>query len=94
MNTANSAPASVVSALKQRWMWFIKVSWELYWDSCCSHPDRTGDVRSVIKVSDFYSARQWHSTAMYSEMFRPKGIEHEMLLCLPAGHLRTVRMIF
>ena len=33
----------------------------------CAYPDRTGDVRSVTTVSDFYSARQWHSTAMYSE---------------------------
>src|SRR5690242_12593235 len=67
--------------------------WELYWDSICSYPDRTGDVRSVITVSDFYSARQWHSTALYSEMLRPCGIEHEVLLCLPAGHLRTVRLL-
>ena len=59
----------------------------------CSYPDRTGDVRSVIKVSDFYSARQWHSTALYSEMLRPCGIEHEVLLSLPAGHLRTVRLL-
>jgi len=50
-------------------------------------------VRSVTTVSDFYSARQWHSTAMYSEMFRPYGFEHELLLCLPAGHLRTVRLL-
>jgi hypothetical protein len=32
--------------------------WELYWDSVCSYPDRTGDVRSVIRVSDFYSVRR------------------------------------
>jgi DNA-binding CsgD family transcriptional regulator len=67
--------------------------WELYWDSICSYPDRTDDVRSVTTVSDFYSARQWHSTAMYSEMFRPSGVEHELLLCLPAGRLRTVRLL-
>jgi DNA-binding CsgD family transcriptional regulator len=67
--------------------------WEIYWDSICAYPDRTGDVRSVTTVSDFYSARQWHSTAMYSEMFRPYGIEHELLLCLPAGPLRTVRLL-
>jgi DNA-binding CsgD family transcriptional regulator len=68
--------------------------WEIYWDStCCSYPDHTGDVRSVTKVSDFYSARQWHSTAMYSEMFRPFGLEYELLLCLPAGPLRTIRLL-
>jgi DNA-binding CsgD family transcriptional regulator len=51
-------------------------------------------VRSVTKVSDFYSARQWHSTAMYSEYVRLGGSEHKMLLCLPAGPLRTTRLIF
>ena len=29
------------------------------------YPDRTGDLRSVVKIADFYSARQWHSTGMY-----------------------------
>jgi DNA-binding CsgD family transcriptional regulator len=67
--------------------------WEIYWDSICAYSDRTGDVRSVTTVSDFYSARQWHSTAMYSELFRPGGLEHELLLCLPAGPLRTVRLL-
>jgi DNA-binding CsgD family transcriptional regulator len=69
--------------------------WSLYWDSIpCSYPDCTGDVRSVTKPLDFYSARQWHSTAMYSEFFRPMGMEHEMMLCLPAGYRRTIRLIF
>jgi len=31
---------------------------------------------------------------MYSEFFRPAGIEHEMMLCLPAGPMRTVRLLF
>ena len=35
--------------------------WEHYWDcKPCSYPDRTGDLRSVLKIADFYSARQWH----------------------------------
>jgi hypothetical protein len=57
------------------------------------YPDRSGDLRSVTAASDFYSARQWHSTAMYSEYIRPVGMEHEMLLCLPAAHMRTVRLL-
>jgi hypothetical protein len=40
---------------------------------------------SVTKLSDFYSARQWHSTGMYSDYGRAVGMEHELLLCLPAG---------
>jgi DNA-binding CsgD family transcriptional regulator len=69
--------------------------WKLYWGSIpCCYPDLTGDVRSVTKSSDFYSLRQWHNTAMYSELIRRWGLEHEMLLCLPAGHLRTIRLLF
>jgi DNA-binding CsgD family transcriptional regulator len=73
--------------------------WELYWDSLpCSYPDLTGDVRRVTKISDFYSARQWHSTGMYCDCFRE--VEHEIMVCLPAGPGwtagpgRTLRLIF
>jgi hypothetical protein len=59
--------------------------WQHYWDCRpCSYPDRTGDVRSVIKIADFYSAREWHSTGMYSDLYQPQGIEHELMLTLPA----------
>src|SRR5690242_15886914 len=40
--------------------------WACRWDcQSCTYPERTGDRRSVVKPSDFYSARQWHSTGMY-----------------------------
>ena len=40
------------------------VFWAHYWDCLpCSYPDRTGDARSVTRISDFYSARQWHAKA-------------------------------
>jgi DNA-binding CsgD family transcriptional regulator len=68
--------------------------WVHYWDSDpCSYPDRSGDLRSVTKISDFYSSRQWHSTGMYRDYFRGE-IEHEMMVCLPAGPGRSLRMIF
>ena len=70
-----------------------QVYWEHYWDSPCSYPDRSGDVRSVMMISDFCSTRQWHRTGMYNEYVRPWGGEHEILLCLPAGHMRTARLI-
>ena len=37
------------------------------------YPIHTGDLRSVIKPADFYSARQWHSTAMYTDFDRLMG---------------------
>jgi DNA-binding CsgD family transcriptional regulator len=64
--------------------------WQHYWDcQPCSYPDRTGDLRSVIKIADFYSARQWHSTGMYSDLYQPQGIEHELMLTLPAAPGKT-----
>jgi DNA-binding CsgD family transcriptional regulator len=59
----------------------------------CSYLDRSGDLRSVTKISDFYSARQWHGTGMYRDCFRGE-IEHEMMVCLPAAPGRSVRLIF
>ena len=55
-----------------------------YWDSrFCSYPDRTGDLRSVITIADFYSARQWHSTGMYADFSRPQGWDRHLGLYLP-----------
>jgi DNA-binding CsgD family transcriptional regulator len=75
--------------------------WSHYW-SCkpSSYPDRSGDLHSILRISDFYSARQWHSTGMYSDIYRPPGIEHELMLSLPeapgrtTGPGRTVRLYF
>ncbi|HEV8276622.1 MAG TPA: LuxR C-terminal-related transcriptional regulator, partial [Streptosporangiaceae bacterium] len=64
--------------------------WEHYWNSQpCSYAARTGDLRSVIKISDFYSTRQWHSTGMYTDYDRPLGEEHCLMLCLPEAPPRT-----
>jgi DNA-binding CsgD family transcriptional regulator len=75
--------------------------WKHYWDSrFCSYPARTGDLRSIIKITDFYSVRQWHSTGMYTDHDRLAGFEHCLMLCLPevqpptAGSGRHVRMYF
>jgi DNA-binding CsgD family transcriptional regulator len=65
---------------------YAQAHWTHYWDcQPCSYPDRTGDLRSIIKIADFYSARQWHSTGMYSDLYRPQGVEYELMLTLPAG---------
>jgi hypothetical protein len=73
--------------------------WACHWDcQSCSYLERTGDLRSVVKPSDFYSARQWHSTGMYSDCLQPQGYDHQIQLSLPdpaglsGGPGRTVRM--
>jgi DNA-binding CsgD family transcriptional regulator len=64
---------------------FHEPFWTNYWDcAACSYPDRTGDLRSILTVGDFYSVRQWHSTGMYSEIMKPQGTEHQLGLTLPA----------
>jgi hypothetical protein len=69
-----------------------RAHWQHHWDwQPCSYPDRTGDLRSIVKIADFYSARQWHSTGMYSDWARPQGLEHQLQLCLPAGPGKTSR---
>jgi DNA-binding CsgD family transcriptional regulator len=61
-----------------------RVYWTHYRASLlCSYPARSGDLRSIIKYSDFYSVRQWHSTAMYTDHDRLFGIEHALMLFLP-----------
>jgi hypothetical protein len=55
------------------------VHWQHYWDcEPCSYPDRTGDLRSVVKISDFYSERRWHSTGMYRDLYRLDGSNGRM----------------
>ena len=54
-----------------------------YWSEFTCYPNRSGDLRSVTKVSDFYSARQWHNTRVYTDHMRPLGGEHVLQLCLP-----------
>jgi DNA-binding CsgD family transcriptional regulator len=88
-------PPAVASAL-------TAAQWAHYWDTrSCSYPDRTGDRRRVTGVSDFYSARQWRSTGMYCDVYRPQGLEHMLTVCLTgagaapgsqAGPGRSVRM--
>jgi DNA-binding CsgD family transcriptional regulator len=77
------------------------VHWEHYWHcQPCNYPDRTGDRRSIVKISDFYSARQWHSIGSLCGINRPLGFEHDLMLTLPAtsgplrGSGRTMRLFF
>jgi DNA-binding CsgD family transcriptional regulator len=83
------------------WEDIDRAYWQHYRDSkFCSYPGRAGDLRSIVKITDFYSARQWHSTGMYTDHDRPLGLEHCLMLCLPeapgrtAGPERHLRLYF
>jgi DNA-binding CsgD family transcriptional regulator len=69
-----------------------KVFFGHYWDTApCSYPDRTGDLDRVVRVSDFYTVRQFRNTAMYSEYARP--FERELIACLGGSPGRTLRVV-
>jgi hypothetical protein len=51
-----------------------RAHWQHYWDSePCSYPDRSGDLRSVVRIADFYSDRQWRSNGRYCDVYRPSS---------------------
>jgi DNA-binding CsgD family transcriptional regulator len=86
------------SAFEQQW---DQALWTHYWDcKPCSYPDRTGDLRSIVQITDFYSTREFHSTGMYRDLYKPQGFEHHMGLFLPeppgpeAEGGRTARLFF
>jgi DNA-binding CsgD family transcriptional regulator len=77
------------------------VNWEHYWHcQPCSYPDRTGDLRSIVTIADFYSARQWLSIGSRCGINKPMGFEHSLMLTMPAapgqsrGPGRTARLFF
>jgi DNA-binding CsgD family transcriptional regulator len=47
------------------------------------YPEHGGDLRQVIKYSDFYTTRQWHNSGIYHDYFRIAGVEHALVLFLP-----------
>jgi DNA-binding CsgD family transcriptional regulator len=55
----------------------------------CSYPARTGDLASVIKWSDFYTAAELKKAPFYAEYMVPNSIRHGMLVPLPTGPGRT-----
>jgi DNA-binding CsgD family transcriptional regulator len=74
--------------------------WEQFWDhfsdslTCC-YTEQTPRLRTeVMSTRDFYSDRQWHSTGMYTEVLRPAGIEHELVMPLPGPPGVARRVIF
>jgi hypothetical protein len=55
----------------------------------CNDPDRTGDLVSVIKWSDFYTDAELKKAPFYAEYFIPNSIRNGMLVPFPTGPGRT-----
>lgn len=67
---------------------------DLYWDSDCSYPDRSGDL-SVTIGTDFCSLREWRRSPMYALLSQGLAFDREMMMPLPGpvGHSRRIRFI-
>jgi DNA-binding CsgD family transcriptional regulator len=56
--------------------------------------DTSGDVASVLRWSDFYTASQLRSAPFYAEFLRPMAHRHGLYVPLPAGPGMLRRLIF
>jgi DNA-binding CsgD family transcriptional regulator len=72
------------------------VFWRHFWDTFSpTYAERVGRARSeTMTAGDFYSDRQWHSTAMYRDFVAPSGIDKELVMPLPAPPGITRRLVF
>jgi DNA-binding CsgD family transcriptional regulator len=71
---------------------------EIYWrlqhqHPPCHHLSATGRL-DVVQISDFVSSRQLRARQIYSELFRPQGVEHIIVLPLPTAPGRTRVFLF
>lgn len=72
----------------------VDVFWSSYWtEPFCSYPDRTGDLTSVTKASDFGTLAALRRSRLWCEYFRPFGAHREMMVCLPSPSRRTLRLL-
>src|SRR6476660_414072 len=66
-----------------------------YWESVCSYPDRVGETGLVFRLSDIEPDVEWRQSGMYADFDQPRGVEHELMVCLDAGRpRRTLRLLF
>jgi DNA-binding CsgD family transcriptional regulator len=70
--------------------------WVHFWPTIgCSYTDRIPRLRhEVMMTDDFYSARQWHSTGMYTDYLRPCGRDKSMIMPLPGPPGIARRLVF
>lgn len=68
--------------------------WQDYASSVCGMPERTGDDRSVLLRSDFFTLREWRQQPMFVDYFARFGTLHTALLPLPTVGTRSRRLVF
>ncbi|HEY7264828.1 MAG TPA: hypothetical protein VH589_25515 [Trebonia sp.] len=70
--------------------------WEHFWPTVgCSYIERIPRLRhEVMMTEDFYSARQWHSTSLYTDYLGPGGIDKSLIMPLPGPPGIARRLVF
>ena len=70
--------------------------WAHFWPTIsCSYTERIPRLRhEVTMTEDFYSARQWHSTGMYTDYLGPGGIDKSLIMPLPGPPGIARRLVF
>ncbi|MBE8520370.1 hypothetical protein ILP97_23235 [Amycolatopsis sp. H6(2020)] len=70
-----------------------------YWESLrhfdpCTYPERTGDLLTPVRWSDFYTWSQLRETPHYADYRRAEGFRHGMHLAIPApaGVVRKISL--
>ena len=93
---ARRARVSPLLALDQDDGVYDEVFWEHFWDTkTCTYTERVGPLRrEVMMTGDFYSDRQWRSTGMYTDMFRPSGIAKALCIPLPGPPGTARKLVF
>ena len=70
--------------------------WEYFWPTIsCSYTERIPRLRHEVTITeDFYSARQWHSTGLYTDYLGPDGIDTSLIIPLPGPPGIARRLVF
>jgi len=70
--------------------------WDHFWSTIsCSYTERIPRMRhEVTMTDDFYSARQWHSTGLYTDYLGPGGIDKSLIMPLPGPPGIARRLVF
>jgi DNA-binding CsgD family transcriptional regulator len=70
--------------------------WVHFWSTVsCSYTERIPRLRhEVMMTDDFYSARQWHSTGLYTDYLGPCGVDKVMIVPLPGPPGIARRLVF
>jgi DNA-binding CsgD family transcriptional regulator len=85
---ARELAAAAAPLQMERVMWLLKNQ-----SPIVVHHERTGDF-GPIKLSDFLTRRELHRLELHRDLFRPLGIEHRLVVGLPAPQTHTKCFLF